>query len=917
MSNYVNFHKHTQFSNIVSPDSAATNEQYLNRILELGQKVFSSNEHGYQGNYIQVYDLAKKNNLKFLFCVEAYFVKNRLEKDSTNAHIIVAAKNENGRRAINDALSEAWISGYYYKPRLDYELIFGLPGKDIFFTTACIGGVWKYDGDSDEIVLKLKEHFGNNFYLEVQNHDTESQKRINAKIINLSNREGIPLIFGADSHFIYPNQAKERDNFLLSRKVSYAEENGWYMDFPSIDTARERFVEQGVLTNPQIKEAIENTNILEDVEEYDSPIFNYDIKMPTIYPDKSQKERDKIFEELVWEKWEQKKPSIPQEKISLYESEIKKEVATVIDTFHSDYFLLNYEIIKEGRKIGGVLTQSGRGSGVSFYINNLLGFTEVDRIYASKDVVMFPERFMSKTRILESKSLADIDFNCGNPEVFAQAQKNILGENSSFPMVAFGTLGNKAAWKMFSRAKNVAFDISNEVSEQIEKYETKLKHTEDEEKDLVDPRSFISDEYYELYEQSKSYLGTISDIKVAPCGYVLYPGNIREEIGLIKIKSANGKEHICAVLDGHVAEDHKFLKNDLLKVSVVEMIDAVYKRIGIPIHTANDLLKICEDNEKVWDIYTSGFTVGINQIEQNSTTGKATKYKPRNIASLSALIAAVRPGFASMYKKFESREPFEYGLPSFDKLIQTSAMTDSFILYQEQLMATLNFSGMELSECYDAIKNISKKRVEKVKKLKDRFIKGFSKKIIELDGKSKDEADDLSHMVWQIISDASLYGFNSSHSYCMAVDSLYGAYLKSHYPLEFYEVILNMLEQDGDKDRLNRAKDEATRAFGITFPPYKFGQDNTKIVALPETNQITSSLASVKGFPSSLSTRLLDASKVDHKDFVEFLIYCEENGVISKKFEDLIRIDYFSPFGHNKKLILFYKEFSSGKLRYS
>jgi DNA polymerase III alpha subunit len=914
---YFNYHRHSAVSNIITPDSVTTNKEYLKRTLELGHTALASTEHGFQGDYLQVYDLAKENNLKFVFGVEAYFVKDRLEKDKTNAHIVLVAKNEKGRRALNSAIAESWISGFYYKNRLDYELLLSLPDDSVYVTTACVGGIFKYKEDYEDILLKLKDKFKDDLFLEVQCHNTDSQKELNSKILELSKKYGIRKIFGADSHYIYPQDSKERDNFLLSKKMVYEDENNWYMDFPSYSTVVDRFSVQNILSESEAIESLENTKILQEVEEYDSPIFNKEIKMPSIYPDKTQEEKDKILEDIVWKKWQEEKQYVDQSKLDLYESEIKKELSVVVETFHSDYFLLNHEIIKKGREIGGILTNSGRGSAVSFIINKLLGFTEVDRIEASEDVVMYPERFMSKTRILESKSLADIDFNCSNPEVFAIAQKKVLGEESSYPMIAYGTLGNKAAWKMFSRSKEIDFDTANQVSEEIDKLDLKLKHTEDDEKEFVDAREFISDDFYDLYEESKKYLGIVSDVKIAPCGYLLYSGNIREEIGLIRIKSANGKEHLCAVIDGKIAESHHFLKNDLLKVAVVDLINKTYSRIGLEVHKVRDLLKITKNDEPTWNIYAHGKTYGINQVEQKGTTSKATKYKPKNIAELCALIAAVRPGFASMYKKFESREPFSYGIKSFDDIIQTKTMKDSFILYQEQLMTTLNFSGMDMSECYDAIKNIAKKRVEKVKALKDGFLDGFSEKIKTVEQKTEEEACELSEMVWQIISDASAYSFNSSHSYCMAIDSLYGAYLKSHYPFEFYETFLRMLEEDADKDRLTAVKNEATSAFGIIFPPFRFGQDNRTIVAKKKENQITSSLASIKGFGKDIGENMYQLGLNHYDTFVDFLIDIEEKGMFTSKIDNLIDIKYFDCFGGNKKLSIFYKEFTKGKNRYS
>jgi hypothetical protein len=174
------------------------------------------------------------------------------------------------------------------------------------------------------------------------------------------------------------------------------------------------------------------------------------------------------------------------------------------------------------------------------------------------------------------------------------------------------------------------------------------------------------------------------------------------------------------------------------------------------------------------------------------------------------------------------------------------------------------------------------------------------------------EMNDPSHT---FVSENGLVTCNS-HSYAMAGDSLYGAYLKSHYPHYFYEVFLQLMEQDGDKDRLNRAKEEATRAYGINFPPYRFGQDNRTIVASIEENEINSSLTSIKGFSSSVGQNIFELSQKSYDNFVEFLIVAENEGMVSSRFLDLIRINYFENFGNNLKLEKFFDEFTKGKLRY-
>jgi len=912
---YQNYHKHDYYTNPKISDSDVPPEAYAKRAKELGHTIISSCNHGWQGRYIEHYELAEKYDLKFLFAAEAYWVKDRFEKDRSNCHIVLAAKNENGRQALNDVLAEANITGFYYQPRLDVELILSLPPEDVWCTSACVA-FWKYE-DIDAIMLKFANHFKENFFLEVQYHHTQLQKDLNKRIIDLSNRHNIPIIMGCDSHYIYDEDDEERTDYLNSKGLFYEDEAGWFLGYPSGEEAYDRFKQQGILTESQIKEAMENTNVFLEVKKYDSDVFRKNIKMPTLYPELSQKEKDVKFRELVDILWQEEKKNIAPEMIPVYEKEIKKEVGDIIETIHSDYFLLNYEIIKESVKAGGMITLSGRGSGVSFITNKLLGFTSVDRIAAP--VKMFPERFLSKTRIIETKSLCDIDHNVGNPEVFEKTQKELLGDDHAFPMVAYGTLKPKAAWKMLARSQNLDFEISNEVSKQIEKYEKAIKYSDsDEDKEQISVYDYIDKKYHKEFEKSEHYLGVIDSISPHPCAHLLYSGSIRKEIGLMMIKSSGGKkEKICCIMDGKWAEEYKFLKNDILKVSVVEMIYKIFDRIGIKPIGSRELIKICEDDKKTWEVYEKGFTKGINQVEQPSTTGRVIKYKPKNISELTAFIAAVRPGFRSMYSTFESREPFSYGIKALDDLIQTKQFKQSFILYQENQMAILNYSGIPLTECYEIIKNISKKRVEKVLKYKEQFLKGFEKEMQKTEGLSKQDSINVANKVWQIIEDSANYSFNSSHSYCVANDSLYGAYLKSHYPLQFYEVFLKILESKGDKDRMSEVKKESERAYGIFFPPMRFRQDNRNLTLDIDKNQITNSLKSIKGFNKALADFLYSLKDLQFDSFIDFLIYIEENGTLSTKIGDLIKIQYFEEFGKNGKLLELFEEFKNGKNKYS
>ena len=937
-----NLHRHTSYSNVCIADSAATNEQYAKRAVELGHKVISSVEHGWQGYYYQCYELAQKYNLKFVFGAEAYWVKDRQKeyeeidpstgeplknkdgtikahKDNSNCHILLLAKTEIGRRAINKILSEANETGYYFRPRVDLELLLSLPPDDVVVTTACVA-YWKYN-DIEDITLQLWKHFGKNFYLEIQAHDTDQQREISRRILSLSQKYGIEMIVGLDSHYIYPEQAQEREYILEAKDVHYKDEEGWYMDYPDDEEVMRRFMKQGVFTREQVQRAMDNTDISLTFDDYakDNPVFSKNIKLPTLYPNLSQEERNKKYSVLISKLFREyaEKHHITGEEYKRYLEGIKMEVQTVKDTGMADYFLLDYEIVKRAIEKGGVLTDSGRGSSVGYFTNTLLGFSKVDRFQSP--ITLYPERFISKTRILETHSLPDIDMNWGTPEIAEEAQKEILGDNHAIPMIAFGTCKKKSAFKLFARSQNMDFELANTISSQIADYEEAVKNAEDDDKDQIDIYDFVDKKYSNYIEQSKKYWGIIMDKKKAPCAFLLYQGNIREEIGLIKCKSeSTGKEFLTAVVDGAIAENYKFLKNDILCVSIVLLVDKIYRRIGIPHKTVEELKEFVKNDPKTWDIYKNGYTLGVNQCEQVSSAKKMMRFQAKNISELSAWIAAIRPAFKSMYSKFESRESFSYGIPAFDKLLQTEELPQSWILYQEQSMSVLSYAGFPMDECYGIIKAIAKKHPEKVRPLKDRFIEGFKKRIVTEEGIEETQAQEMSERVWQIINDSCGYGFNSAHAYCMAIDSLSCAMLKANYPYEFYEVLLQFHSDRGEKDKVGALKAEMKKAFGIQEGPYRFGEDNRKFNAIPERGIIQPSLLSIKGLSQDLANDLYELSQTKKFDnFIDLLREFDHMKSMNiAKLDTLIKLNYFSqfaPIGKLLNIVELYNKFGTRK----
>lgn len=478
-----------------------------------------------------------------------------------------------------------------------------------------------------------------------------------------------------------------------------------------------------------------------------------------------------MYLDIVYAEWARYSRDMSEEEKAPRLEGIRYETEVVTSTRMADYFLLDYEIVRRARAMGGVITPTGRGSAVSYFTNMLLGFSSVDRF--SIPVEMFPDRFISADRIL-SGSLPDIDLNVANEEVFQQAQAEVLGPWRSAPMVAFGTLKRLSAWKMYCRAANIPFEVANRVAGQLKAYEQAVRYAEEDARDSIQIVDYVPEEYRELIARSEMYMGMVDSVAPHPCAHLLCREDIRREIGIIRLNSKGGKKNTiyAAFIDGATAEAFGYLKNDLLHVDVVKVNREAFDRAGKEMPDVGELLRLTKDDLATWRMYAEGLTMGLNQVEQEKTREKVMQYKPRNITELASFVAAVRPAFKSMLPIFLARQHFDYGIPAFDRLIQTRDMRSSFILFQEQTMKTLQYAGFTAPESYAAIKAISKKHPEKVLPLKERFLTNFSAKT---DAQSAEK-------VWQIIEDATSYGFNSSHAVCVALDSLYGAYLKAHCP---------------------------------------------------------------------------------------------------------------------------------------
>lgn len=894
----------------------------------MGHRVLTCMEHGYQGNFLKLWSLAESKSFrkefgdypfKLVFGAEAYWVVDRHASDDTNAHICLFARNEHGRRQLTEILTIANEDGFYRVPRVDMELLHRLNPADVLVTTACVsfwGHISKETGELvwtegiDNLFRELHSHFGDSLYLEVQAHNTSWQKQVNLHALQLSRERGVPLIVGLDSHYITSDQAQERVWLREESGVKLDDhDQGVYEDYPDDNTVRERFAEQGILSPMQVEEAMHNTDVFLS---FDDLSFSKAKKLPTIDPNLTQDDRNQKYLDLVWASWNEYKQDVPPDEWPRYEEAIREETDVVTSTGMSDYFLIDHALVQRAIELGGVITPTGRGSGGSFFTNTLLGFSTLDRL--SLPVTLYPSRFISKERLMAG-SLPDLDLNVANPEIFAQAQEEILGKGHAYPMIAYGTLKLKSAFRLFARAMGLSMAIQNEVSSQLETYETELKNAGDDEE--IDVFDYVSEEYRSYIEGARAYLGIVVSKSQAPCGYLIYNGDIRSEVGLIRVNSQTTKRSVlCTVIDGYTADEYGYVKNDLLKVDVVMVNYEAMKAAGLPPLTSRQLIELTRDDPATWDLLAKGFTVGVNQCERASTKTKIMRYKPRNLTELSAFVAAIRPSFKSMVQDFLERKHFDYGIRALDKLLQTPEMDSSWILYQEQIMGVLGYAGFPMDQAYSIIKAIGKKHPEQVKPLKERFLEGFTLRIMEEEHIPEDQARQRADEVWQIVDDATGYGFNASHAVAVSLDALYGAYLKAHYPMQYYKVLLSICAEKKQKDRIAAIKAEMLAAFGIRLVHCRFGEDNRNFACHEAEKTMTDALHAIKGISKACANNLFLAGSIRHASWIEFLLYNLENGCAkSDQMKTLIRLSYFERFGSGRKLLRLYEELESGENR--
>ena len=858
---YNNYHKHSHYSNIKSIMTKGNvtivkPEAYMKRAVDLGHTTYCTLETGFQGNVFEALTQCEQYGLQCIIGTEVSVLINE-----ALVNIILIAKNNKGRREINKLLSQANLNDA--KVIATKDMITKEMYHDCFFIIS----------SHQEQLINWFECFDNkNIMLEITcNRLSNEQRKTNQWQIKMAKEHNLKLIHGNCSYFIDESE-KQYCNMFADAKNCERFQKEDLLDYPDSDKIIQRY---GIIGIPEeiAEQALTNTLLLDECEPCD---INKEYKIPKIVEGDSVLELKKI----VAKAWTEKKKTIPVEEHKRYEDAIKFEMKIIEDCGMADYFILDHYIVKKAvNEYHGILTRSGRGSAVSFLINHLLGLTEVDRM--KSPITLYPTRFMSAERILLSKSLPDIDLNFGASTIGSviKASKDYLGEDGVYYMISYKPLQESSAFRLWCKASGFQLSEYDEVAKDLESY--------------VNDRKWSN-----VIEQSKRFRGVVESVAPSPCSFLLLDKPISEEVGLIQVKDIT-----CCALDGYNCDAWKYLKNDYLCVLVWDLISKTYESIGQPIDTIDTLLSKCDD--KVWKLYADGITTTINQADSDFDKQILKRYKPRSLAELSAYVAGIRPGFASLLDNFVERKPYSTGVSALDDLLEDSF---HYLMYQESIMKFLVWLGIEEKETYDIIKKIAKKKFKasELNALKERLIQQWKERV---------GTDDGFNATWQVIEDASHYSFNASHSLSVAIDSLYGAYLKSHFPLDYFTVALTMYS--GDSTRTANLCNELSY-FGIKLLPIRYGHSRSTYVMDREKNAIYKGISAVKYCNETIAEELYQLSQENWYDsFVDLLDDIKEKtSVNSKQLSILIHLGFFEMFGKAKKLTEIVKLYDgiSGKL---
>lgn len=796
--NFVHLHNHTEYSLL---DGASRISDLIERTKNLGMDALAITDHGNMYGVIDFYKEAVKRGVKPIIGCEVYVApRSRFERATADGikyfHLILLAENNEGYKNLVKLVSFAATEGFYYKPRVDKELLKKYHGG-LIALSACIEGeipkaiLNKNFPRAVELVKEYVEIFGReNFFLELQNHGLQEEEIVREALIKISQELNIELVATNDAHYILREDSEFQD-LLLCIQMNKTVDEKQRLRFPSDDFYLKSPEEMRLLFS-EVPAACDNTlkiaarcNVTFEFGKLQLPVF----PLPAPYSDEAE-----YLKKLCYEKISSRYKTV-DEKISArleYELEVIKKMG------YDGYFLIVWNFIDFAKK-NKIAVGPGRGSAAGSIVAYILGITELDPL----EFDLLFERFLNPERVTMPD--IDIDFCYIRREEVIEYVKNFYGADHVAQIVTFGTMAAKAVVRDVVRALNISYAEGSRIVSMIP---NELKITLDK---ALQNSNDLKNEYTNnpqvrrVIDFSKKLEGLPRHASTHAAGIVISKFPLTD---YVPVQLSNGS--IVTQYDKDKIEELGLLKMDFLGLRTLTIIDETILNVRKTRGEIVDISKIPLDDKTTAQMLSRGFTGAVFQMESPGMTKLVKELKPECFADLIPTVALFRPGplGSGMVEDFvngkHGTKKVEYLHP---KLAPILKETFGVILYQEQVMQIVQaLAGFSLGQADLLRRAMGKKKAEIILAQKENFLKGCAANGVE---------NFLAEKIFELLLNFADYGFNKSHSAAYALIAWQTAYLKAHYPVEFMAAMLSSV-MDSDKIATYI---ELTRKMGIKILP--------------------------------------------------------------------------------------------------
>ena len=893
MSKFVHLHIHSEFSLL---DGANRIKDLPVRAKELGMDSIAITDHGVMFGAIDFYKACKKEGVKPIIGCEVYVApRSRTDKqpgiDNHYYHLILLAKNNEGYKNLSKLVSLSFVDGYYYKPRIDREILEKYH-EGLICLSACLAGevnqalLSGQNEKAEQVALWHKKVFGDDYYIEIQNNGIKEQVLANQKLVQLARKLDIPLVATNDAHYLKREDAYNHEVLLcIQTGKRMSDEDRMKFDTDELYVKSPEEMAEYFKAFP---DAIENTvKIAEqcNVEfEFGHTILpNYDVppEYPTHYDflkelcDKGLKKRygENLSEEI--------------QKRAEYELSIIKKMGYV------DYYLIVWDFIHYA-KTNGIPVGPGRGSGAGSILAYAIEITDIDPI---KYGLLF-ERFLNPERI--SMPDFDVDFSDERRQEVIDYVARKYGHDHVSQIITFGTMAAKMVIRDVARVLDYPYAEADALAKMIpNEIHITIKKALEQNKELK--------ERYDTDEQTRKILDIAMGLEGMPrqasthaCGVVITKDPVDTYVPLYVRDGQINTQYIMTTL-----EELGLLKMDFLglrNLTVIQnTIDMVKENHGIDVEFDQDM-----SDPKVYKLWQDGNTSGIFQFESQGMTNFMKELKPDCLEDLIAGVSLYRPGPMDQIPRYirgkQNPGHNEYTHPSLEPILN---VTYGCMVYQEQVMQIVrDLAGYSLGRADLVRRAMGKKKLDVMAKEREVFIHGQVDENgnIEVPGCVRNGIDEVSaNKIFDEMAEFAKYAFNKSHAACYAVVSYRTAYLKAYYPAEFMAATLNSYL--GNLDKAPQYIDECKR-LGIQILKPDINKSFEKFTV--EDGKIRFGLGAIKNVGTIPVENIVKERKEkgEYKSFTDFCERVSELQVNKKCVESLIKAGAFQEFEQTRATLL-------------